>query len=163
MKKLLLLIYVGCLGLLCAACQSSPEVINSNDSLVVESLPALDEKTPTNVLLMQVDSNGFPQSQGVYDFSQGTLTVVKQYVPSTDEVEPETVYHDFENTFLHSEWENDPYEVYEETFKQVELSVNEQRLRLRHGEFEKSFYFEQDDKTCVRDENNVIYTVQYDM
>lgn len=150
------------LCLLGAACQSSPEVINSADTLVVESLPALDEETPKNVLLMQIDNNGFPQNQGVYDFSQGTLTVVKQYVP-TNEGTPETVHDDFEKTFSLTNWEEDPYEVYEETFKQVELFVNEKQIRLHNGDFEKKFYFEQDDKTCVRDENNVIYTVQYDL
>lgn len=159
----------ACLWLF-TACRNSPEVIDTTEALVVESIELSKVDGPTNVLFVQKNNNGFPQSQGVYDYHNGDLTIVKQYIPkrqqkeypSLQEIQLNPIKTDFENTFTEIVWASDPYQVYEETQKDTLLAIDEEKIEFHYQEFQKIFYFDKEDKTIVRDDNFVEYTVQYD-
>lgn len=170
MKKTLVVIVLVFSNLLFVACQPSPEVIETSNDPIVESTPIVQETEVSDVLLMQEEARMFPQNQGVYDFSEGKLTIVKQYIPSShqkdyltiSEIDLDPIKKDFEKTFPSKEWEGDPYMVYEDTFSPVSLSIDEEKIELIGEDFKKLFFFEDEDNHRVYDEHNIIYTIQYD-
>ncbi|KAF1305614.1 MULTISPECIES: hypothetical protein [Enterococcus] len=168
MKKYVSFFSLGCLMLFLSACQNSPEVIDAKKDVSTETTTATLEATPKSVLLIQKKTAEFPQSQGVYDYNQGKLTVVKQYHSNKNkdtarvpENSRELIKQDFAENFSQIEWEEDPFKVYEEKYQQVELTIDQEKIDLYTNDFEKTFYFEPT-KRYVYDENNVFYTVQYD-
>lgn len=169
MKKNYFLVMISFSSLFFAGCQPTPEVIETSDALIVESTP-IDQEELTGVLLIQEEARSFPQNQGVFDFNHGELTIVKQYIPDTydkdyltiKEIDMDPIQKDFEKTFPNKTWNGDPYMVYQETFSPITLVITEETVELTGENFEKTFSFEDSDKQHVYDENNVLYSIQYD-
>ena len=119
---------------------------------------------------MQVESNRFPQSQGVYDFNHGTLTVVKQYLSDQQEREyllpsdsqAAAIQKDFEQHFPEKTMVDDPFKVYEGQFKDVSLMIDEKKIELMSETFHKDFFYQDEENTLVYDENYITYRIQYD-
>lgn len=128
MKKSLQFFFTVCFAvLLLASC--GEEELSVDDSKEVSETGTSASKAVENgdldLMLIQDESVIFPQSQGVYDFHENELTIVKQYLPMADLEDSSAsasdvalyegqIESDFQRHFSHSEVQlsNDPYQIY---------------------------------------------------
>lgn len=168
---------IGALGLLVIGLSGCQQTVESEfvTQPVKEVLPTKENlTTQQNFLLLQKDSQLFPQSQGVYDVVKDQLTIVKQYVPTLDtskiranavvieQKKLEQVKQDFKRSFPGLIYEDDPYRVYEQKFTQTTVELHPTYFILRaQPDFEQKFQFVDESDTKVTDENGTIYEIQY--
>ncbi|WP_122646969.1 hypothetical protein [Enterococcus mediterraneensis] len=126
------------------------------------------------MIIMQVDNHGFPQSQGVYDVHENALTIVKQYIPDDDETinsekmsdlfqeKIDMIQKDFDENFAGQELSDDLFKVYERKVPNINVSLDGQELILKGKDFKKIFNFVVGSTVRVLDANNVEYKIKFD-
>lgn len=173
MNKIIRVSLLGLLFVVLSACQRTEQDFLTQP--VKEVLPTKENlTTQQNFLLLQKDSQLFPQSQGVYDVIGDQLTIVKQYVPAVDSTKMqantivieqkklEQVKQDFQRSFPGLQYEDDPYKVYEQKFTQTKIDLYDGYFVLRaQPSFEQTFQFVNNSDTTVIDDNGTIYEIQY--
>lgn len=126
------------------------------------------------MIIMQIDNHGFPQSQGVYDVHENTLTIVKQYIPDDDETinsekmsdlfqeKIDTIQKDFDENFSGQALSDDLFKVYERKVPNINVSLDGHDLILKGKDFKKIFSFVVGSTKRVVDTNNVEYKIKFD-
>jgi uncharacterized protein YcfL len=161
-------------SLLLASCEQDQTIsATSEPSTVMETKLSSTNTKKVDLMLIQVDSSQFPQSQGVYDLHGEKLTIVKQYLPMTDnsgddldnpsaEIK-QRIEADFKKNFAATnlQLEEDPFKIYETTFQGASFSIEGNRLYLRADGVELEFNYNEKTNRAF-DENNVRYEVQVD-
>lgn len=170
-----LFILIGLLGFL-TGCQTNIGKVKPVQKPVVEAIPKKEDlATHQNFMLIQVEKATFPQNQGVYDVVNNQVTIVKQYIPKKNPnvlsnsdfnakgiVTEDQIHQDVSKTFPGVVYKADPYQVYEIKLKQVRIELTKDGFTI-HAENEYAVYFRFLDaqETKVKDENGVIYEIQY--
>lgn len=139
-----------------------------------EAVKTLAAGPQEEILLIQVENNGFPQAQGIYDLYDNKLTIVKQYLPvDTSEVPLEeekkaaftaAIEKDFEEHFGESSvtMSHDPFKAYETDYTQASFSIKDNQLIIKADGFVKNLTFIDDKQQRLEDENHVEYEIQYE-
>lgn len=130
------------------------------------------ENAYQNFIIIQTDNQGFPQNQGVYDFNNGTLHIVKQYIPEARSSNADTRLHiiqeekirqmledDLKKHFANQTIQKDPYFAYETTYNQCTVNVDKENFTIRSKEFTIDFTWIDRKHQIIEDENHVLYQI----
>lgn len=168
----------GVTGLLVflTGCQTNIEQVKPVQKPVVEVVPKKEDlATHQNFMLIQIEKSVFPQNQGVYDVVNHQVTIVKQYIPEKNPnvlsnsdfnakgiMMEDQIHQDVSKTFPGVVYKANPYQVYEIKLKQVRIELTKTGFIL-HAEtgYTADFQFVDAQETKVKDENGVIYEIQY--
>ena len=123
-------------------------------------------------IIIQTDNQGFPQSQGVYDFHDGSVHIVKQYIPeghtsqadtrlqiAQEERVKEALENDFKKHFAKLNFQNDPYYVYETTYTDCTIRKTDEDFTISSKEFTIKFNWVDKKHTILLDTNHVLYQI----
>ena len=177
MKKSLQFLLTLCFAAFVLASCGEEELAIDDSKEVYETVTSASkavENGGLDLMLIQDESVIFPQSQGVYDFHENELTIVKQYLPMADledssaSASDVTLYEgqiesDFQRHFSHSEVQlsNDPYQIYEITYQDASYTVEGKHLTIKADG--RTFEFTLDlDNQQAYDQNGVSYDIQVD-
>ena len=94
-RNYLLIVFVFVLPLLLGGCKDNEQKINPVKATT--SQMKKQEDIVNDFMIMQVDNQGFPQSQGVFDYKNGVLHIVKQYIPEIQSSEEDTMLQEKRN------------------------------------------------------------------
>ncbi len=176
MKKRVGILLMSSISLfLLASCGEENLAINHSTEPPVSAASGAVVNGESDLLLIQTDSPSFPQSQGVYDYHEHALTIVKQYLPIADIEEdsvadPQTVAayekqinDDFERHFSQTsiKMTDDPYQIYQADFTDASYTIENDRLLLKTADQTFTFIFDTASKQAI-DENGVRYDIQVD-
>ncbi|WP_291292980.1 hypothetical protein [Enterococcus sp.] len=175
-KKVCFGLYAFFCSLLLASCGQENQAIKTSEptSSTATKLSSTHAEN-IDLMLIQEESSQFPQSQGVYDLQGKELTIVKQYLPMTENSNDEnlsgpalkkrneTIQADFDKNFSSANLrlKDDPFEIYETTFQGASFSIDGKTLYLRADGLELKFHYDEATNRAY-DENNVRYEVQVD-
>ena len=87
-KKVLNILFIFLLAFILSGCVQQQSDINPVK--VKQSKMISPQKVTDDFMILQTDNQGFPQSQGVFDFKNGVLHIVKQYIPEIHAKEEDT-------------------------------------------------------------------------
>ncbi|OTN76613.1 hypothetical protein A5886_001691 [Enterococcus sp. 8G7_MSG3316] len=176
MKKRVRVLFV-CLvfGLVLTSCGEEKLAINHSTEAPVSASSSAVVNGESDLMLIQTNSPSFPQSQGVYDYHDHALTIVKQYLPMAeieeeDAADPQAatdyekqIRADFDRHFSHTaeKMTDDPYQIYEADFDKASYTIENDRLILSTKTQTFTFIFDPESKQAI-DDNGVRYDIQVD-
>lgn len=177
MKKSLQFFFTVCFAVLLLASCGEEELSIDDSKEVSETVTSASkavENGDLDLMLIQDESVIFPQSQGVYDFHENELTIVKQYLPMADLEDSSAsasdvalyegqIESDFQRHFSHSEVQlsNDPYQIYETTYQDASYIVEGKRLTIMADGRTFEFTLDPNNQKAY-DQNGVSYDIQVD-
>lgn len=165
-RNYLLIVFVFVLPLLLGGCKDNEQKINPVKATT--SQMKKQEDIVNDFMIMQVDNQGFPQSQGVFDYKKGVLHIVKQYIPEIQSSEEDTMLQekrnyrqkiaaDFQKTFPNQQFEQEPYSVYQRSIKNCKVTDDENHLYIHSSDYSIRFDYVTENKLI--DENYVEYQI----
>ncbi|MEO5298557.1 hypothetical protein [Enterococcus cecorum] len=165
-RNYLLIVFVFVLPLLLAGCKDNEQKINPVKATT--SQMKKQEDIVNDFMIMQVDNQGFPQSQGVFDYKKGVLHIVKQYIPEIQSSEEDTMLQekrnyrqkiaaDFQKTFPNQQFEQEPYSVYQRSIKNCKITDDGNQLYIHSSDYSIRFDYVTENKLI--DENYVEYQI----
>lgn len=167
MKKIYcLIIFVFLLPLLLGGCKEKEQQIIPIKATTRQI--AKQENITNDFMIMQIDNQGFPQSQGVFDYKKGVLHIVKQYIPEIQSSEEDKrlqekrnfqqkIDEDFQKTFPNQNYNQDPYSVYQRTIKNCKITDDGNHLYFHSSDYSIHFDYVMENKLI--DENYVEYQI----
>lgn len=161
-----LIVFVFVLPLLLGGCKDNEQKINPVKATT--SQMKKQEDIVNDFMIMQVDNQGFPQSQGVFDYKKGVLHIVKQYIPEIQSSEEDTMLQekrnyrqkiavDFQKTFPNQQFEQEPYSVYQRSIKNCKITDDGNQLYIHSSDYSIRFDYVTENKLI--DENYVEYQI----
>ena len=165
-RNYLLIVFVFVLPLLLGGCKDNEQKINPVKATT--SQMKKQEDIVNDFMIMQVDNQGFPQSQGVFDYKKGVLHIVKQYIPEIQSSEEDTMLQekrnyrqkiaaDFQKTFPNQQFEQEPYSVYQRSIKNCKITDDGNHLYIHSSDYSICFDYVTENKLI--DENYVEYQI----
>lgn len=165
-RNYLLIVFVFVLPLLLGGCKDNEQKINPVKATT--SQMKKQEDIVNDFMIMQVDNQGFPQSQGVFDYKKGVLHIVKQYIPEIQSTEKDTMLQekrnyrqkiaaDFQKTFPNQQFEQEPYSVYQRSIKNCKITDDGNQLYIHSSDYSIRFDYVTENKLI--DENYVEYQI----
>ncbi|WP_430609227.1 hypothetical protein [Enterococcus sp. DIV0876] len=176
MKKFVRILLMSIIfGAILTSCGEEKLAINHSTEAPVSAASPAVVNGESDMMLIQTESPSFPQSQGVYDFHENKLTIVKQYLPMADieddsvaDPQSATAYEkqindDFDRHFSHTSLKmtDDPYQIYQADFTKASYMIENDRLIFKTDDQTFTFIFDPETKQAV-DENGVRYDIQVD-
>ena len=165
-RNYLLIVFVFVLPLLLGGCKEKEQQINPVKATT--SQMKKQEDIVNDFMIMQVDNQGFPQSQGVFDYKKDVLYIVKQYIPEIQSSEEDTMLQekrnyrqkiaaDFQKTFPNQQFEQEPYSVYQRSIKNCKITDDGNHLYIHSSDYSIRFDYVTENKLI--DENYVEYQI----
>lgn len=165
-RNYFLIVFVFVLPLLLGGCKEKEQQINPVKATT--SQIKKQENITNDFMIMQIDNQGFPQSQGVFDYKKGVLHIVKQYIPEIQSSEEDTMLQekrnyrqkiaaDFQKTFPNQQLEQEPYSVYQRSIKNCKITDDGNHLYIHSSDYSIRFDYVTENKLI--DENYVEYQI----
>lgn len=165
-RNYLLIVFVFVLPLLLGGCKDNEQ--KSNPVKATTSQINKQDNLTNDFMIMQVDNQGFPQSQGVFDYKKGVLHIVKQYIPEIQSSEEDTMLQekrnyrqkieaDFQKTFPNQQFEQEPYSVYQRSIKNCKITDDGNHVYIHSSDY--SIRFDYVNENTLIDENYVEYQI----
>lgn len=165
-KKVLNTIFIFLLAFILSGCVQQQSDINPVK--VKQSKMISPQKVTDDFMILQTDNQGFPQSQGVFDFKNGVLHIVKQYIPEIHAKEEDTKLEEYQNYrnkiekdfalyFSDQDFDSEPYSVYQRTLKDCQVTDDGNHIVIKGEGHTIRFDYVKED--TVIDENYVEYHI----
>lgn len=165
-RNYFLIVFVFVLPLLLGGCKEKEQKI-SPVKATTSQINKQDNLT-NDFMIMQIDNQGFPQSQGVFDYKKGVLHIVKQYIPEIQSLEEDTMLQemrnyrqkieaDFQKTFPNQQFEQEPYSVYQRSIKNCKITDDGNHVYIHSSDY--SIRFDYVTENTLIDENYVEYQI----